>query len=65
MVGCKEMVDEFLENERRQLTEKQELKRQEEEEGKYEVGKLLDVRSKKGKREFLIRLELLHDDSFY
>jgi len=55
MVGCKEMVDEFLENERLKLTEKQELKRQEEEEGKYEVGKLLDVRSKKGKREFLIR----------
>ena len=62
MVGCKEMVDEFLENERLQLTEKQELKRQEEEEGKYEVGKLLDVRSKKGKREFLIRLEVVHDD---
>ena len=62
MVGCKEMVDEFLESERLKLTEKQELKRQEEEEGKYEVGKLLDVRSKKGKREFLIRLEVVHDD---
>ena len=37
MVGCKEMVDEFLENERLKLTEKQELKRQEEEEGKYSL----------------------------
>jgi len=54
--GCQDVIDNFLLEEKVRLKEEEEKRRREEEEGKYEVGRILEVKfPKSGGREFLIR----------
>jgi len=58
--GCREIIDNFLMEEKVRLVQEEEKRRREEEEGKYEVQRILEVKFKKGekkqeKKEFLIR----------
>lgn len=56
LAGCRELIDNFLMEEKLRLVQEEEKRRREEEEGKYEVQRILEVKFKKGEaREFLIR----------
>merc|ERR1740129_1919573 len=48
--GCRELIDNFLMEEKVRLVKEEERRRREEEEGKYEVQKILEVKFKKGKK---------------
>lgn len=54
--GCEDLIDNFLIEEKTKLKEEEARRRMEEEEGHYEVGRILEVKFlKNGKREFMIR----------
>merc|ERR1711915_869822 len=58
---CQDIIDNFLIEEKTRLREEEMRRKREEEEGAYEVGRIIEVKFKKGKeneedlREFLIR----------
>ena len=56
MAGCQGLVEDFLEEEKARLSTEEEWSKRKELDGRYEVGRILDVNFKEsGRREFLIR----------
>jgi len=64
LVGCQEAIDNFLVEEKTRLKMDEERRKREEEDGDYEVARILEVKFKKsGEREFLIRWKGHNADS--
>jgi len=56
LTGCQDVIDNFMLEEKVRVAEEEEKRRREEDEGKYEVGRILEVKFlKNGSREFMIR----------
>merc|ERR1719450_136188 len=56
LTSCEDFIDNFLIKEENKLKEEEAKRKMEEEEGHYEVGRILDVKFfKNGKRKFMIR----------